>query len=50
MPTKPTKGYQIEVALPGLKRDDIKVDFHQGGSPSRASATLKTSKTPAATT
>jgi HSP20 family protein len=24
------KGYQIEVALPGLKRDDIKVDFQQG--------------------
>ncbi|WP_157530751.1 Hsp20/alpha crystallin family protein [Hymenobacter norwichensis] len=24
------KSYEIEVALPGLKRDDIKVDFHQG--------------------
>jgi len=24
------QGYQIEAALPGLKRDDIKVDFHQG--------------------
>ncbi|MBD2769740.1 Hsp20/alpha crystallin family protein [Hymenobacter sp. BT664] len=24
------KGYQIEVALPGLKREDIKVDFQQG--------------------
>lgn len=24
------KGYQIEVALPGMKRDDIKVDFQQG--------------------
>jgi HSP20 family protein len=24
------QGYQIEVALPGMKRDDIKVDFHQG--------------------
>jgi HSP20 family protein len=24
------QGYQLEVALPGMKRDDIKVDFHQG--------------------
>ncbi|MFD1467629.1 Hsp20/alpha crystallin family protein [Hymenobacter caeli] len=24
------KGYQLEVALPGLKQDNIKVDFHQG--------------------
>jgi HSP20 family protein len=24
------KGYEIEAALPGLKREDIKVDFHQG--------------------
>ena len=24
------KGYQIEVALPGLKREDVKVDFQQG--------------------
>lgn len=24
------KSYEIEVALPGLKREDIKVDFHQG--------------------
>ena len=24
------KGYQVEVALPGLKQNDIKVDFHQG--------------------
>ncbi|WP_426058625.1 Hsp20/alpha crystallin family protein [Hymenobacter sp. B1770] len=24
------QGYQIEVALPGMKREDIKVDFHQG--------------------
>lgn len=24
------QGYQIEVALPGMKRDDVKVDFHQG--------------------
>ncbi|MCC3154210.1 Hsp20/alpha crystallin family protein [Hymenobacter sp. BT770] len=24
------KGYQIDVALPGLKRDDVKVDFQQG--------------------
>ncbi|WP_201979690.1 Hsp20/alpha crystallin family protein [Hymenobacter rubidus] len=30
MPTKPKKGYQLEVALPGMKREDIKVDFHQG--------------------
>lgn len=24
------QGFEIEAALPGLKRDDIKVDFHQG--------------------
>ncbi len=24
------QGYQIEVALPGMKREDVKVDFHQG--------------------
>lgn len=24
------KSYEIEVALPGMKREDIKVDFHQG--------------------
>lgn len=24
------KGYQIEVALPGLKREEVKVDFQQG--------------------
>ncbi|PJJ52898.1 Hsp20/alpha crystallin family protein [Hymenobacter chitinivorans] len=24
------KSYEIEAALPGLKREDIKVDFHQG--------------------
>ncbi|MGY2130631.1 Hsp20/alpha crystallin family protein [Hymenobacter sp. HD11105] len=24
------RGYQIEAALPGIKREDIKVDFHQG--------------------
>ena len=24
------KGYQVEVALPGMKREEIKVDFHQG--------------------
>ena len=24
------QGYQIEAALPGIKREDIKVDFHQG--------------------
>jgi HSP20 family protein len=24
------QGYQLELALPGMKRDDIKVDFHQG--------------------
>jgi HSP20 family protein len=24
------QGYQIEAALPGMKREDIKVDFHQG--------------------
>jgi HSP20 family protein len=24
------KGYQIDVALPGMKRDEIKVDFQQG--------------------
>lgn len=24
------RGYQIEAALPGMKREDIKVDFHQG--------------------
>lgn len=24
------QGYQIEVALPGLKRDEVKVDFQQG--------------------
>ncbi|QDA60201.1 Hsp20/alpha crystallin family protein [Hymenobacter jejuensis] len=24
------KGYEIEASLPGLKREDIKVDFHQG--------------------
>jgi HSP20 family protein len=24
------QGYQLEVALPGMKRDDIKVDFQQG--------------------
>jgi len=24
------KGYEIEASLPGMKREDIKVDFHQG--------------------
>ncbi|OUJ76118.1 Hsp20/alpha crystallin family protein [Hymenobacter crusticola] len=24
------RGYEIEAALPGMKREDIKVDFHQG--------------------
>lgn len=24
------QGYQLEVALPGMKRENIKVDFHQG--------------------
>jgi HSP20 family protein len=24
------QGYQLEVALPGMKREEIKVDFHQG--------------------
>lgn len=24
------QGYEIDVALPGMKREDIKVDFHQG--------------------
>jgi len=24
------KGYELEAALPGMKREDIKVDFHQG--------------------
>ena len=44
------KGYEIEVSLPGLKQEDIKVDFQQGRLTISGEPQSKTSKMTAATT